>query len=94
MHARKIRFDESFVADQSEKTANGPGEIKALGSSDPIYVPSPARQLQQQLEDQIGDSIAAKPADKLSGLASISVIVGISLVLWAGLFGLAVVAYS
>ncbi|WP_108810008.1 hypothetical protein [Sphingorhabdus sp. Alg231-15] len=94
MNARKIRFDESFVADRDEKPLVTPGEVKALGSSDPIYVPSPARQLQQQLKDQIDDSIASKPAEKFSGLVSISVIVGSSLVLWAGAIGLAVMAYG
>lgn len=85
MQARKIRYDESFIADDEQKVPGDAEVVQPLGSTNASYVPSPARALQKQLEDQLGDSITVQPNEKFSGMFSVGIIAGSSLILWAGL---------
>lgn len=94
MHARKIRDDESFISKGDQKDALGDVQTASITSRATSYVPSPARQLQQQLEDQFQDTVTVKPVGKYSGLVSLSIIVGSSSLLWLGMFALAMFVYK
>ncbi len=93
MHARKIRDDDSFISKGDQKNALEKSQTASATSPTASYVPSPARRLQQQLEDQFQSTAAVKPADKYSGLVSVSIIVGSSLLLWLGMIALAMFIY-
>ncbi len=94
MNARKIRYDDSFIAEEEEQSSAKAGQVTSVNSASANYVPSPARHLQQQLEEQLSGSVAAKPFEKYSGLSSISIIVGSSLLLWVGLISAGLSVFS
>lgn len=88
MHARKKRYDHSFIVEEEDKSSAKNAQVTSVNSASVNYVPSPARHLQQQLEEQLSGSVVAKPFEKYSGLSSIAIIVGSCLFLWAGLIAL------
>lgn len=85
MQARKIRYDESFIAADEQKIPAESEVVQPLESSSASYVPSPARALQEQIKDQLGDAAAVQPKEKYSTMTSFGIIVSSSLILWAGL---------
>lgn len=94
MHARKIRYDDSFIAEEEQKDASETAQVTSVGPLSASHVPSPARQLQQQLEEQFSDSVAIKPIEKYSGLSSISIIVGSCSIFWVGVIALGLFIYQ
>ncbi|GAA0482121.1 hypothetical protein GCM10009096_25550 [Parasphingorhabdus litoris] len=88
MHARKIRYDDSFIAEKETKNVKDGANVASVNGSSTQYTASPARQLQQQLEAQYVDHAEAQPFEKYSGLSSISIIVASSLFMWGGLIAL------
>ncbi|QTD56233.1 hypothetical protein [Parasphingorhabdus cellanae] len=88
MHARKIRYDDTFIADEDQKNVADTIKVTSTDSLPVDYVPSPARQLQQQLKEQFDDTVAVEKIEKYSGLSSISIIVGSCLALWTGIISL------
>lgn len=94
MHARKIRYDDSFIAEEEQIDAVEAEQVTAASSLSANYVPSPARQLQQQLEEQFRDSVAVKPSEKYSGLTSLSIIIGSCSILWLSMITLGLFVFQ
>ncbi|MEP2102400.1 MAG: hypothetical protein ABJP02_12930 [Parasphingorhabdus sp.] len=93
MHAQKIRYDDSFIADGEQKKSSNTGNFASLAAPSANHVPSPARQLQQQLEEQYSDTVTAKSVEKYSALTSLSIIIGSCLFLWTGMIALGLFIY-
>ncbi|MEO0440024.1 MAG: hypothetical protein AAF067_04015 [Pseudomonadota bacterium] len=89
MHARKPRYDESFV--DSPPTARRPSEdadVKIVGQGSAEFVPSPARELQQQIQGRLQTGAVEQVAGRYSGRTNLLIIAGSSLLLWAGILSL------
>ncbi|MEO9467960.1 hypothetical protein [Parasphingorhabdus sp.] len=80
MRARKIRYDETFV---EAEPAPDTGEIQLIGSGEASYVPSPARQLQEQLEGRLSETGPLPTEEKLSPRTKLLIIVGSCAGFWA-----------
>ncbi|MEP3224712.1 MAG: hypothetical protein ABJO01_01965 [Parasphingorhabdus sp.] len=93
MHARKIKYDESFIAKEGKVSQQEQETVQAIGENEASYVPSPARKLQQQIEDQMGDTVVSPSTDKYGTIASVAIIVGISLALWTGVATISLVIF-
>lgn len=94
MHARKPRYDESFV-DTEPAPGHPSGEAEAaiakveiVGAGNAEYVSSPARELQQEIQGRLQNSPAMDPDAGYSPRTSILIIAGLSATIWAGLLGI------
>lgn len=94
MHARKIRYDDSFIAEEQQIDAVEAVRDNDASSLSASYVPSPARQLQQQLEEQFSASATVKPSKKYSGLTSLSIIIASCSILWLSMITLGLFAFQ
>ncbi|WP_422343802.1 hypothetical protein [Parasphingorhabdus sp.] len=94
MAVPKIRFDDQFVEEEKQKTAANSPMMTAADFSDLSDSSSPARELHQQLHQQFIDGSVIQPAEKFSGITSISIITGSSIILWTGLIALALSVYK
>lgn len=89
MHARKPRYDESFVDTQpAAKNPARDSEVKIVGAGTAEYVPSPARALQQQIEGRLQHNPATDTAERYSSRTNILIITGFSALTWAGILGI------
>lgn len=89
MHARKPRYDESFVDSQPPSgQPSGNSDVKIIGQASAEFVPSPARELQQQIEGRLQNRAVEQPVVHYSGRTNLLIIASSSLLLWAGLLGL------
>ena len=79
MRARKVRYDESFV---EPNPAPETAEVTLVGSGDAAFVPSPARQLQEQLQGRLSESEAVATEEKFSPRTNLLIIAGSCVVLW------------
>lgn len=90
MRAKKVRYDETFIdtepavkADPAPKS----GEVELVGSGEASYVPSPARQLQEQLEGRLNKTEAVPEDEKFSPRTNLLIIVGSCAGFWAAIVG-------
>ncbi|MEL6875548.1 MAG: hypothetical protein AAGM33_08715 [Pseudomonadota bacterium] len=89
MHARKPRYDESFVDSQpTSRQSSGDADVTIVGQGNAEFVPSPARELQQQIEGRLQNGAAEQLAVRYSGRTSLLIVTSLSLLLWAGLLSL------
>ncbi len=95
MHARKPRYDESFVdSPPASGQPSGDAEVKIVGQGHAEFVPSPARELQQQIQGRLQNSAAEQPAGRYSGRTNLLIVASSSLLLWTGLLSLGWLAAS
>ncbi len=94
MAAPKIQFDDQYDREQKQKNTAEIPPMVASDFSDLHHSSSPARELHQQLHQQFGVGTAIQPVDKYSGITSVSIIVGASIILWAGLIVLGLSIYG
>ncbi|SIN60377.1 hypothetical protein SAMN02745824_0652 [Parasphingorhabdus marina DSM 22363] len=88
MHARKPRYDESFVDTQPvTRQPAGDSEIKIIGAGAAEYAPSPARELQKEIRGRLQNVGITPPSTHYSGRTNILIISSFSLLLWAAILG-------
>ena len=93
MYARKLRYDENFIAPRDRTGSSN------ICSADPINsapVASPARELQGQLKARVAVQSLENSGfsdEKYSSSTSLAIVAGSSLILWLGIISTAVAAY-
>ena len=89
MHARKYRYDESFVDKPSTvESSYERAKIEVAGSGRAEYVPSPARELQRELTGRLQKIAGTEESAHFSRRSNMLIITGISILLWTGLLAI------
>ncbi len=85
MSAHKIRYDEQFIDPRNKMSAS---DAFSFGEQHYIPVSSPARELQENLETRIANSVSIGKQsfeDTLSSGKKVAIIFAFSSILWAGI---------
>ena len=93
MYARKLRYDENFIAPRNRA---GSSSIRSADVTESQPVASPALALQGELQARIANKVSAsflQNEEKYSSITSLTIIVSGSILLWSCIIAAIIAIY-